>query len=194
MCLAGVESIVCKHAKPIIYTAKAAVPEARKAFLATGQIRKTLTFLGGRIKFAFHMVRTFEGYWPAWSSGWIFHSSSLILKTISQQTCWPPPWTIWDLKYWFWPESLNTGPTSVCLQEELNLSLKECSRLSVCGADRNPDMWSIVKGLLVLMLSLWSSPRPLFHFYHFLSIFWSPSLGFSLKPRAHWDGIDLTLV
>lgn len=38
----------CKRAKPMIYMSKTAVPEARKTFLATGQITKTLKFLGGK--------------------------------------------------------------------------------------------------------------------------------------------------
>lgn len=40
----------CKHAKPMIYMSKAAVTEARKTFLATGEITKSLKFLGGRVR------------------------------------------------------------------------------------------------------------------------------------------------
>lgn len=82
----------CKHAKPMIYMSKAAVPEARKTFLATGQITKTLKFLRGRVKIGWHVVRTFEIDWPAWLSGWSFHSRGLIQKTISWQTSGPLPW------------------------------------------------------------------------------------------------------
>lgn len=46
--------------KPLIYTAKTAVPEARKIFLTPEQISKTLKILGGKIMFALHMKRKLD--------------------------------------------------------------------------------------------------------------------------------------
>lgn len=83
LCLAGVYSIVCKHARPMIYTAKAAVPEARKTFF--GNRRKDIGVpWGDERRLPYIWREHFEIYCPVWSSGSTFHWRGLILKTISR--------------------------------------------------------------------------------------------------------------
>lgn len=142
---------------------------------------------GKRVKIGWHMLEHLKWTGLLGLSGGNFQSRGLILKTISWQTSGPLPWTIWDLKYWFWQESLKKkGLTCVCLQKELNLSLKECSRLFLwCGSEPRHAVYC--KCIINCQVVLVVFTHPTFPFLTLVH-FWSPSLCFSLKLLAHLDG------
>lgn len=78
----------CKHANPIIYMFRVAVPEARRTFLARGQTIKTLKFLREKSQDWLTCGRNIL------LSGLISLNRGLILKTISWQTFGPLPLTL----------------------------------------------------------------------------------------------------